>query len=99
LADQGQQIALPGDMRRGVLLGANPFDGFEQSRSSAVCRRQRNGGFGDRLRIVRDHRGAAAERKRTVVKNDLRFSDLNAAAETESERSFNYGAVIKRAIR
>src|SRR6185436_9408964 len=75
--------------------GARVFNGFEQSGRRAVSRRQRNSRFRDRLRIIGDHRGAAAQRKRTVIKNDFRLADLNAAAPRKSDLGVYYGAVVE----
>src|SRR5438045_9666298 len=86
-------------LSRGVVgLRARAFDGLEQARSRAIGRRERNGSFRNRRRIVGDHRRPAAERKRTVVEDDLGLTNLDAAPARQCYRLFEYRAVVKRAV-
>src|SRR5439155_9044472 len=55
-------------------------------------------GFRNRPRIFGDHRRAAAERKRTVVEDDLGLAYLNAAPTRQRYLLFEYRAVVKRAV-
>ena len=80
-------------------MGARALDGFKQTRRGAIGGRKRNRRFRHRGRIICDHRRAAAERERTVVKDNLSLADLDTAAAHERDRRLNYRAVVERAVR
>src|SRR6185369_14524957 len=89
-----------GDRRCNLFrLRARAFDRFEQTGSGPIAGGERNSRFRKRFgRVVGDHRRAHTGVERTVVKDDFRFTDLNATTGCQMDHSLYCGAVVERAI-
>src|ERR1043165_1846692 len=80
-------------------LRARTFDRFEQTGSGPIARGESNSRFRKRFgRVVRDHRRAHSGVERTVVKDDFRFTDLNATTGGQMDHAFDCGAVVECAV-